>query len=327
MTVLDTARATLGRRAGPDTTPIDSRPRPSHRSRQRRRKDNATAYLFLLPWFLGLVLITIGPMIASAYLSFTDYPLLRAPEWIGLGNYDRMFHDARFWQSMRVTFTYVIISVPLQLMFALALALVLDKGIRGLPLYRAVYYLPSLIGSSVAVALLWRQIFGSEGQANRALGALGVESTIGWVSHPDYALWTLILLNVWTFGSPMIIFLAGLRQIPRDLYEAATVDGAGTFMRFRKITVPLLTPIVFFNLVLQTINAFQAFTQSFIVSGGDGGPADSTLFYSLYLYNRGFGNLEMGYAAAMAWVLLTIVGAITALNFLASRYWVFYGDE
>ena len=154
-----------------------------------------------------------------------------------------------------------------------------------------------------------------------------MESTIGWVSHPDYALWTLILLNVWTFGSPMIIFLAGLRQIPRDLYEAATVDGAGTFMRFRKITVPLLTPIVFFNLVLQTINAFQAFTQSFIVSGGDGGPADSTLFYSLYLYNRGFGNLEMGYAAAMAWVLLTIVGAITALNFLASRYWVFYGDE
>jgi multiple sugar transport system permease protein len=217
--------------------------------------------------------------------------------------------------------------VPLQLAFALGLAMVLDKGIRGLSLYRAVYYLPSLLGSSVAVAILWRQIFGSDGLVNKALGVLGVENATGWVSHPDYALWTLIVLNVWTFGSPMIIFLAGLRQIPRELYEAAMVDGAGPMMRFWRITVPLLTPIVFFNLVLQTINAFQAFTQSFIVSSGRGGPADSTLFYSLYLYQRGFGNLEMGYASAMAWVLLMIVGFITAINFLASRYWVFYGDE
>jgi multiple sugar transport system permease protein len=179
----------------------------------------------------------------------------------------------------------------------------------------------------VAVALLWRQIFGAEGLVNQALGLLGVDSRTGWVSHPDHALWTLVLLNVWTFGSPMIIFLAGLRQIPRELYEAAMVDGAGPLMRFWRITVPLLTPIVFFNLVLQTINAFQAFTQSFVVSGGDGGPADSTLFYSLYLYERGFGHLEMGYASAMAWVLLVIVGVITAVNFLTSRYWVYYGDE
>jgi multiple sugar transport system permease protein len=327
MTVLNAPQVTVGGEAGPDaTSPADRFARWSFR-RRRRRSDNLTAYLFLLPWFLGLVLITLGPMAASAYLSFTDYPLLSAPEWIGFGNYDRMLHDDRFWQSLRVSFTYVLISVPLQLMFALALALVLDKGIRGLSLYRAIYYLPSLIGSSVAVALLWRQIFGSDGLVNKALAAFGVENTTGWVSHPDYALWTLILLNVWTFGSPMIIFLAGLRQIPRDLYEAATVDGAGPLMQFRRITVPLLTPIVFFNLVLQTINAFQSFTQSFIVSGGTGGPADSTLFYSLYLYNRGFANLEMGYAAAMAWVLLMIVGAITALNFLASRFWVFYGDE
>jgi multiple sugar transport system permease protein len=293
----------------------------------RRRSENITAYLFLMPWFLGLVLITIGPILASLYLSFTDYPLLAPPEWIGLDNYRQMIGDPRFWNSIRVTFTYVVISVPLQLTFALTLALILDKGIRGLPIYRAIYYLPSLLGSSVAVALLWRQIFGSDGLVNRLLASVGVENETGWVSHPDTALWTLILLNVWTFGSPMIIFLAGLRQIPRDLYEAASVDGAGRFVRFRKITLPLLTPIVFFNLVLQTIGAFQSFTQSFIVSNGTGGPADSTLFYSLYLYQRGFGNFEMGYASAMAWVLLMIVASITALNFLASRYWVFYGDD
>jgi multiple sugar transport system permease protein len=297
------------------------------RTRSRAAEENLAAHLFLLPWFLGLTLITVGPILASLYLSFTDYPLLSAPEWIGLDNYRAMIDDPRFWKSLRVTFTYVVISVPLQLGFALLLALLLDKGVRGLPLYRAVYYLPSLLGSSVAVALLWRQIFGSDGLVNRALGAFGVDNSTGWVSHPDTALWTLILLNVWTFGSPMIIFLAGLRQIPRELYEAASVDGAGPLMRFRKITVPMLTPIVFFNLVLQTINAFQSFTQSFIVSNGLGGPADSTLFYSLYLYQRGFGSFEMGYAAAMAWVLLMIIGGITAVNFLASKYWVFYGDD
>jgi pectin-derived oligosaccharide transport system permease protein len=306
---------------------------PARRLRRRRRKDplrrreNAVAYLFLAPWFLGLVLITIGPIIASLYLSFTEYPLLDPPEWIGFDNYRQMLDDDRFFHSLRVTFTYVLVSVPLQLAFALLLAIVLDKGIRGLPLYRAVYYLPSLLGASVAVAILWRQIFGTDGLVNQALGALGVESTTGWVSHPDWALWTLILLNVWTFGAPMIIFLAGLRQIPRELYEAAEVDGAGPFRRFARITMPLLTPIIFFNLVLQVINSFQAFTQSFIVSNGTGGPADSTLFYSLYLYEQGFGRFNMGYASALGWVLLIIIATITAINFLGSRFWVFYGDK
>lgn len=300
---------------------------PLSRQQHQRRRENATAYLFLAPWFLGLVLITIGPILASLYLSFTDYPLLSPPEWIGFDNFERMFNDRRFLQSLRVTFTYVLVSVPLQLWFALLLAIVLDKGIRGLAVYRAIYYLPSLLGSSVAVAILWRQIFGTRGLVNQMLGAIGVESTTGWVSHPDHALWTLILLNVWTFGSPMVIFLAGLRQIPRELYEAAAVDGAGPVRRFVKITLPLLTPIIFFNLVLQTINGFQSFTQSFIVSNGRGGPADSTLFYSLYLYQRGFGNFEMGYASAMAWILLMIIATITAFNFLAARHWVFYGDK
>ncbi|MPY77865.1 MAG: ABC transporter permease subunit [Actinophytocola sp.] len=289
--------------------------------------ESKVAYLFLTPWFLGLLLITLGPILASAYLSFTDYSLIGAPEWIGGDNYERMLSDPRFFQALKVTFTYVFVSVPLQLAFALVLALVLDKGVRGLAFYRSAYYLPSLLGASVAVAILWRQIFGSNGLINTALGSIGIEGLPGWVSTPDYALGTLIVLNVWTFGAPMVIFLAGLRQIPRMYYEAAAVDGAGRFRQFFTITLPLLSPIIFFNLVLQTISAFQTFTQSFIVSGGTGGPADSTLFYTLYLYQRGFGNFDMGYASALAWVLLLIVGGLTAVNFLASKYWVFYGDD
>nr|WP_246211505.1 sugar ABC transporter permease [Phytoactinopolyspora alkaliphila] len=236
-----------------------------------------------------------------------------------------MLGDARLHNSLRVTFTYVLVSVPLQLALALALALMLDRGVRGLALYRSVFYLPSLLGSSVAIAVLWRQIFGADGLVNHVLGFLGGEGR-SWIADPESALWTLVTLNVWTFGAPMVIFLAGLRQIPQMYYEAAAVDGAGTMRRLVRITLPLLTPIIFFNLVLQIIHAFQAFTQAFIVSGGTGGPADSTMFYTLYLYDRGFGNFDMGYASAMAWFLLLIIAAFTAVNFLAAKHWVFYGD-
>jgi multiple sugar transport system permease protein len=188
-----------------------------------------------------------------------------------------------------------------------------------------VFYLPSLLGGSVAIAILWRQIFGNEGLINQILSWFGIEGA-GWISDPRFALGTLIVLNVWTFGSPMIIFLAGLRQIPASLYEAAAIDGAGRIRQFRSITVPLLTPIIFFNLVLQIIYAFQSFTQAFVVSGGNGGPVDSTLFYTLYLYKEGFTNLNMGYASAMAWLLVVIVGGLTGLNFFLSKYWVFYDD-
>jgi multiple sugar transport system permease protein len=272
---------------------------------ERRKGDGRAAALFLAPWFAGLILITAFPLVASLYLSFTDYSLLEAPGWIGLENYTRMFSDPRFFQALKVTFTYVLVSVPLQLAAALALAMVLDKGLRGLAFYRSVYYLPSLLGGSVAIAILWRQVFGADGLLNQVLGYFGIEG-VGWVSHPDYALGTLMVLNVWTFGAPMIIFLAGLRQIPA-MY-------------------PLLTPIIFFNLVLQLIGAFQSFTQAFIVSGGTGGPVDSTLFYTLYLYEKGFGSYQMGYASAMAWFLLLVVAGMTAVNFLASKFWVFYDD-
>ncbi|MGX7826605.1 carbohydrate ABC transporter permease [Actinokineospora sp. 24-640] len=313
----------------PRTAPVPAPARATTGKRRARRElsQGKAAYLFLAPWFLGLLLITVGPIAASAYLAFTDYSLIGAPEWIGLDNFERMLDDPRFFTSLGVTFTYVLVSVPLQLAFALALAMVLDKGVRGLAFYRSAYYLPSLLGGSVAVAILWRQIFGTDGLLNSMLGALGFTGMPGWVSTPDFALGTLIVLNVWTFGAPMVIFLAGLRQIPRMYYEAAAVDGASRRRQFFHITLPLLSPIIFFNLVLQVIGAFQTFTQSFIVSAGTGGPADSTLFYTLYLYQRGFGNFDMGYASALAWVLLIIVGALTAANFLMARFWVFYGDD
>ena len=292
---------------------------------KRTYKDNRAAFVFLAPWIVGLLAITIGPMLISLYLSFTDYNLIQDPGWVGADNFTRMMQDDRFWNSLRVTLTYVIVGVPLQLGLALAVAVALDKGIKGLPFYRSVYYLPSLLGSSVAVAILWKQMFGTSGLVNQLLAMVGITGP-GWISDPSTALGSIILLHVWTFGSPMIIFLAGLRQIPTMYYEAAAVDGAGRATRFLKITLPLLSPIIFFNLVLQIIGAFQSFTQAFIVSGGTGGPSDSTMFFTLYLYQRGFGQFDMGYASAMAWVLLVIVGAFTAVNFYASKFWVFYDD-
>ncbi|GAA3556232.1 sugar ABC transporter permease [Kribbella ginsengisoli] len=290
-----------------------------------KKKENLAAYLFLSPWLLGLFVITIGPMLASLYLAFTDYNLIQSPEWIGLQNFTRMLSDERLHNSLRVTFTYVFVSVPIQLSIALLLAVVLDRGVRGMAFYRSIFYLPSLLGSSVAIAVLWRQVFGTEGLLNQVLATIGIDGK-GWISDPSTALGTLVVLNVWTFGSPMVIFLAGLRQIPAMYYEAASVDGAGVLRRFFSITLPLLTPIIFFNLVLQIIHAFQSFTQAFVVSGGTGGPSDSTMFFTLYLYDRGFGHFDMGYASAMAWFLLVIIGIFTAVNFFASKYWVFYDD-
>jgi len=289
------------------------------------KNDGKYSLFFLGPWLIGLVLIVAGPLLASLYLSFTDYDLLSDPQFIGLANYQEMLDDPRLLQSLKVTFTFVFVSVPLQLVAALGLALLLDRGMRGLALYRSVFYLPSLLGGSVAIAILWRQIFGTSGLVNQFLALFGAAGP-GWVSHPDYALDTLIILNVWTFGAPMIIFLAGLRQIPEMYYEAASIDGASKLRQFWSITIPMLTPIIFFNLVLQFIGAFQSFTPAFVVSGGTGGPADSTLFYTLYLYQEGFTNLDMGYASAMAWLLLAIIAVLTAVNFFLSKYWVFYND-
>jgi multiple sugar transport system permease protein len=292
---------------------------------RRRKGDGRAAFWFLLPWTAGLVLITLGPMLGSLALSFTEYNLIQPPEFVGGENYERLLSDARLGNSLIVSFLYVFISVPLQLALSLGLAVVLDRGMRGLSFYRSVFYLPSMLGGSVAISILWRQIFGNDGLVNQVLGVFGIEAP-GLVTTPDTALSTLILLNVWTFGAPMVIFLAALRQIPVMYYEAAKVDGATARQRFFRITLPLLTPIIFFNLVLQLIHAFQAFTQAFIVSNGTGGPADSTMFMTLYLYQQAFTRFDMGYASAVAWLLMIVIAAITAANFFFSRYWVFYDD-
>lgn len=285
-------------------------------------------WLFLTPWLIGLLAITLGPMLASLYLSFTNYNLLGDADWVGFDNYLRMFtDDPKFYSALTVTLHYVLFSVPLQLAFALGIAVVLNRGLAGLAVYRSIYYLPSLLGSSVAIALLWRQIFGASGLVNQVLGMIGFANLPAWIATPEHALDTLILLHVWTFGSPMIIFLAGLRQIPQDLYEAASVDGAGAWTQFRRITVPLLSPVIFFNLVLQMIHAFQSFTQSFVVSAGTGGPVNSTLLYTLYIYQQAFTQFHMGYASAMAWLLVIIIAGLTALAFGTSGRWVHYAGE
>jgi len=236
-----------------------------------------------------------------------------------------MFNDSRFWQSLSVTMIYVVVTVPVQLAFALAVAVLLNREIRGIAWYRSIFYLPSLLGGSVAIAVLWRQLFKGDGAINAILALVGIKG-ISWISTPSTALGTLIILHIWQFGSPMLIFLAGLKQIPVELYDAASVDGANWWARFRYVAVPLLTPIIFFNVVLQIIAAFQAFTPSYIVSGGTGGPSDSTLFYTLYLYQQAFINLNMGYASAMAWLLLILIGVFTAVIFRTSGSWVFYSD-
>ncbi|MFD5233322.1 carbohydrate ABC transporter permease [Streptomyces qaidamensis] len=290
--------------------------------RRPRREREGAAWVFLSPWVLGAIVLTLLPMAVSLYLSFTDYDLFNPPKWVGLRNYVQMFtEDPRYWRSVVTTLTYVLVAVPLQLALALVVALALKGMKRGKGFYRSAFYAPSLLGASMSIALVWRAVFNDGGTVDNLLG------TGGWVNKPGWALLAVALLTVWQFGAPMVIFLAGLQQIPAELYEAAAVDGAGKWRQFLSVTVPMLSPVLFFNLVLQTIQAFQVFTPAFAVSAGKGGPADSTLVYTMYLYDRGFVASHMGYASAMAWVLLLVIGVVTAVLFRTSRSWVFYASE
>lgn len=318
--------------------------RPSSAIRQFFKR-NSVAYLFLAPWLLGFLILTVYPLVYSLWLGFTNYDFTKpdATVWIGLGNYLKMFGlvfgrsevtastgevmrtDPYYLQSLSVTFTYVFVSVPLKLLAALGVAMLMNQKLRAVPFYRAVYYIPTLLGGSVAIAVLWRKLFEKSGLINAFLGALGFTNLPGWITNPDYALWTLVLLSVWQFGSSMIIFLAGLKQIPGEYYEAASVDGANAVRQFFSITLPLLSPVILFNLVMQMISAFQTFTQAYIIGGGTGGVLNSTLFYSLHLYIQGWTYHEMGYASAMAWVLLIIIAVFTAIVFKTSDMWVSYG--
>ncbi|MER7481200.1 sugar ABC transporter permease [Streptomyces sp. NPDC126510] len=303
--------------------PAESRHAPAAAPKRRpQREREGAAWVFLSPWVLGAIVLTLLPMAVSLYLSFTDYDLFTPPRWVGLRNYVQMFtEDPRYWRSVATTLTYVVIAVPLQLALALAVALALKGMKRGKGFYRSAFYAPSLLGASMSIALVWRAVFNDGGTVDHLLG------TGGWVNKPGWALLAVALLTVWQFGAPMVIFLAGLQQIPAELYEAAAVDGASKWRQFLSVTVPMLSPVLFFNLVLQTIQAFQVFTPAFAVSAGKGGPADSTLVYTMYLYDRGFVASHMGYASAMAWVLLLVIGVVTAVLFRTSRSWVFYASE
>lgn len=294
----------------------------------RSMSENIAGYAFISPFIIGFLAFTIIPMAISLYLSFTNYDLFSTPKWIGLDNYIEMFTgDEKFWQSLQVTFTYVLAGVPLRLAFALCVAMLLNRASKGVGIYRTLFYLPSIIGGSVAVAIMWRNIFGNDGTINALLFFMGIDKKILWYQDPTSALWTLILLSVWQFGSSMLIFLAGLKNIPPTYYEAASVDGANGLQQFFKITLPQLSPIIFFNLVMQTISAFMTFTPAYIISKGEGGPLDGTLLYSLYLFQKAFNFFQMGYASAMAWVMLLIVGLLTLILFKTSSYWVHYESK
>lgn len=290
-------------------------------------KQNLWGYLFIGPFIIGFLAFTVIPIVASLYFSFTSYNLFTAPEWIGLDNFKKMFtNDARYLHSLKITFIYVFAGVPLRLAFALFVAMLLNTASRAVGLYRTLYYLPSLIGGSVAVAIMWRNIFGDEGIVNLALSLLGLDA-VRWFGDPTAALWMLIFLSVWQFGSSMLIFLAGLKSIPQSYYEAASVDGANFLQKFVKITLPMLSPVILFNAVMQTISAFMTFVPAFIISKGTGGPLDGTLLYSLYLFMQGFEFFHMGYASAMAWIMLIIIAILTSIIFASSRFWVHYESE
>jgi multiple sugar transport system permease protein len=293
------------------------------------RREGVAGYVFLSPWLLGLMGITAIPMLLSLYLSFTNYDTLSSfsdAQWIGLDNYRKLFtNDPHYLHAVRVTVVFALVTVPLKLTAALAVALLLNRTWRGVGIFRGLFYLPSLLGGSVALALVWFAMFSRDGAFNTLLSVFGVTGR-SWVNDPDSALGTLVILGVWQFGAPMVIFLAGLKQIPSELYEAAAVDGAGKVSSFRNVTLPMLSPVLFFNLVMETIRAFQGFTSAYVISNGTGGPVDSTMLYTLYLYIKGFTDFEMGYASAMAWVFLVAIGLITAVFFTTGRFWVHYSD-
>ncbi|MEG0214815.1 MAG: sugar ABC transporter permease [Hungatella sp.] len=283
--------------------------------------DNVTGYAFAAPFIIGFLGFTVIPMIMSLYYSMTDYNLVDDPNWVGLFNYVKLFtQDDRFWNSIFVTLKYVVIAVPLKLTFALMVAFFLTRKSRVVSVYRAIYYLPSLIGGSVAVALVWKQMFSRKGLINSLILNMGFDR-VNWLGDERWAIIPLILMTVWQFGSSMIIFAAGLKEIPSTYYEAAQIDGAGTVKSFFKITLPCLSPIILFNLVMQTISGFMVFTQSFVIT--QGGPNDSTNFLALYIYNNGFGFKKMGYASAMSWILLIVIATVTLIIFKVSKRFVF----
>jgi len=283
--------------------------------------------LYLSPYLLGLAVFTLFPFVASLLLSFSDYRLqdpVSAAQIIGLENYRAMLHDRTFGKSLVVTLIYVFLTVPLKLAFALFIAFVLNFRLRGIGAFRTAYYLPSILGGSVAIAVVWRYVFAGDGLLNQAFALIGA-APINWLGEPVYAMGSIVLLRLWQFGSAMVIFLAGLQGIPNDLYEAARLDGANAWQVFRRITLPLLTPVIFFNFIMQVIQAFQEFNGPYVITGG--GPLKSTYLLPLMIYEEAFKYFEVGYASALSWALFVLVAIFTAMAFRSSKYWVFYAQE
>lgn len=286
-------------------------------------KENVSGVIFVMPFIIGLICFLLVPLGISLYYAFCDYDILSPPVFTGLKNFQKMITDELFWKSLSVTVFYTVVSVPLKLIFALLVAMLFQKTTKIAGVFRGIYYLPSIIGGSVAVAVLWKRMFATDGTINQILQALGVEKSISWLGNTDTAIWTLILLTVWQFGSSMLIFLGSLKQIPQTYYEAAMVDGAGKWRQFMSITLPLLTPTIFFNLVMQVINGLLAYTQCFIITQGQ--PMNSTLFYMVHMYNETFVYYDAGYGAALAWVMILLVGVFTVVLFATKKKWVYEG--
>lgn len=280
---------------------------------------------YLSPYIIGLIVFTAFPFISSFLMSFTDYDLMTAPEFVGLENYRYMLtEDDLFWKSMGVTFAYVFLTIPVKLAFALLIAFILNFKLRGIGAFRTAYYIPSILGGSIAIAVLWRALFAIDGVLNGVLGFIGIDP-INWLGEPSFALFSITLLRAWQFGSAMVIFLAALQNVPQSQYEAALIDGASKWQMFLKVTIPLITPVIFFNFIMQTTQAFQEFTAPYVITGG--GPMKSTYLISLYIYETAFKFFDMGYGSALAWALFVVIAIFTAITFRSSKYWVFYSGD
>jgi oligogalacturonide transport system permease protein len=282
-------------------------------------------FLFVLPFVLGVVLFKLFPFAMSFALSFTEYDVMDPPRFVGLQNYQELaFEDPLFRQSLGVTLWFALLAVPARVGFALFVAHVLNFKLRGINFFRSAFYLPSILGGSIATAVLWRFLFAKNGLVNGVLVELGFEP-VAWLADEHYSMWTIVLLFMWQFGSAMVIFLAALQNVPQSLYEAAEIDGASRSQQFWRITVPLITPVIFFNLIMQMVHAFQEFNAPYMVT--EGGPLSSTYVLALYIYDQSFRYFNLGYGSALSWVLFAIVGGLAAFSFWSQRYWVFYAGE
>ncbi|MFY7880922.1 MAG: carbohydrate ABC transporter permease [Fimbriimonas sp.] len=290
-----------------------------------KSRENLTGYLFITPWLIGFLVFTLGPFIQSFYLSFTRYNIVQPPKFIGLANYRMMlFDDELFWKSLWVTIRFALCSVPMVLVVGVLLALLLNSNVKGIAAFRTIFYLPSIIPTVATTSIFMWILNPQVGMVNQILDLIGIKGP-AWLSDPTWTPWSLVFMSVWGAGGSMVIYLAGLKDIPTYLYEAATLDGAGPIQKLKAVTLPMLSPVIFFNLVMGIIGTFQYFTQAFMISKGQGGPEDSTMFYALYMFQRSWKYMDMGYGSAMAWVLFVLIIFITAVIFKSHTRWVHYG--